>query len=383
MAILQRQKGTALRAADYSIADVDQIATPALVWFRDLIVANLDGMLQMAGGPERLRPHAKTHKTREITELWLDRGVTRHKCATLAEADMLARTGAADIFIAYQMVGPNRRRLRHLLEAFPRTRFAVAVDSLAALESLAAELDSAPCEIGVLLDLDPGMHRTGILPGPAAFELYEAIASTPGIRAEGLHWYDGHLRQSDWDERRGACLAGWDQLLQFRDQLLLAGLPAPRIVAGGTGTFPILAELAEPGLELSPGTTVLHDRTYQELFPELPFVPAAVLLTRVVSCNRPGVITLDLGHKSCDADQPPGKRLYFPELPDAVEVQHTEEHLVLETHAEREFRLGDVLAAIPRHVCPSSVMYDAAVIVAGGRVVGRWDIAARNRHLSV
>jgi D-serine deaminase-like pyridoxal phosphate-dependent protein len=383
MAILDRQKGTRPQPTPYTLAEMDQIVTPAFVVFLELVQANLDEMLRVAGGPARLRPHCKTHKTREIIDLWRTRGVTRHKCATLAEAEMLASCGADDVFIAYQLVGPNVSRLRQLLEAYPRVRFAVAIDSVAALDALATGLESSDSEVGVLLDVDPGMHRTGIGIGPEALELYEAIASTPHVRAEGLHWYDGHLRQPDRHERTAACLAGWQTLQNFRDQLLLAGLPVPRIVAGGTGTFPILATIDEPGLELSPGTTVYHDQSYRELFPEMNFTPAAVILTRVVSANRRGFVTLDVGHKSCDADQPAGKRLYFPDLPDAIERQHTEEHLVLETGADRPFELGDVLVAIPRHVCPASVMYDAALVASGGRLVGAWPIAARNRRLSI
>ena len=107
MPIRERQKGTTATATPYAFAEIDQVETPALVWYLDLIDANLDHMLRIAGGPARLRPHCKTHKTTEIIQRLVARGVTRHKCATLAEAELLATSGAEDVFIAYPMVGPS------------------------------------------------------------------------------------------------------------------------------------------------------------------------------------------------------------------------------------------------------------------------------------
>ncbi len=369
--------------SNYRLLDEDKIETPALIVFLDHVQANLDHMLEIAGSPHRLRPHCKTHKTRQIIRLWLERGVTKHKCATIAEAEMLADAGASDVFLAYQVVGPNVDRLVRLTDRFPHVRFAATVDHLHALEALSKRAEQSGREIGVFLDLDPGMHRTGIAPGSSAMELYEAICATPFIRAAGLHWYDGHIRESDLGQRRGQCLASWDRLLGFRNQLLLQGLPVEAVVAAGTGTFPILAEVDEPGLELSPGTTVYHDQGYRELYPEMPFVPALAILTRVISCNCRGFVTLDVGHKSCAADQPAGKRLYFPTLPDAVEFQHTEEHLVVKTDAAHELKLGDALLAFPRHACPASVAFDFAHVVSNGRLVDRWTIVARNRRITV
>ena len=157
----------------------------------------------------------------------------------------------------------------------------------------------------------------------------------------------------------------------------------PRIVTAGTGSFSILAETGEPNIQLSPGTTVLHDAAMAEMFPEMPFVPALGILTRVISNNRSGHLTLDVGHKSCAADQPAGNRLAFPELPDSTETQQTEEHLVIKTKRAAEFALGDALIAIPRHACPTSAVHKFATIVSQGKIIDRWEIAARDRMLTV
>ena len=97
----------------YRIENAESVFSPGLLIFRDLVEQNLVEMVRIAGGPERLRPHCKTHKTQEVVKIALRLGVTRHKCATIAEAEMLADAGVQDILIAYQMVGPNLEEIRH------------------------------------------------------------------------------------------------------------------------------------------------------------------------------------------------------------------------------------------------------------------------------
>ena len=369
----------------YTVKNSDEIYSPGLLIFRELLDHNLAEMVRIAGSPERLRPHCKTHKTREIVKIQMEMGITRHKCATIAEAEMLAGADVEDILLAYQLVGPNPKRMAQLLDKFPNVRFASLVDCPSALDALSDAVVSTGSkgEVGVLLDLNSGMNRTGIQPGPDAIQLYEMIASSPGIRPDGLHWYDGHQRESDIDLRRGSVLAGWDQFTRFRDQLQLTGLPIPQIVAAGTGSFPILAEVGEPNLQLSPGTTTYFDTGYQERFPEMAFRPALGILTRVVSRTGGRQVTFDVGHKSCAADQPAGNRLTFPTIPDAREISHTEEHLVIETEQVDQLKVGDAVVALPRHACPASAVHQIAHVVSDGQVVDRWTIAARDRILTV
>ncbi len=372
-----------LQLGRYTIDDVESLESPGLIVFLDLVRANLDAMIAIAGFPRRLRPHCKTHKTREIVQMQLARGITRHKCATIAEAEMLLGVNVPDVFLAYQPVGPNVRRVSQLVEQYPQAKLAVAIDHLTPLTMLSEAMESIGAELGVMMDLDSGMNRTGIEIGTDALELYEAICSSPGIRPAGLHWYDGHVRQSDLAERTVTCLAGWERLIEFRNRLLLNGLPVAAIVAAGTGSFPVLAQIDEPGLELSPGTIAYFDAGYRRQYPEMPFVPAIGIITRVISCNRPGCLTMDVGHKACAADPPAGKRLEFPAWPDAEEVRHSEEHLVLKTRYASEHQIGDCTLAIPVHACPTSAVYDDATVIESGRNAGRWKIHARGRKISV
>jgi D-threonine aldolase len=367
----------------YSIADTSNIFSPGLVIFRDLVEKNLDEMIRVAGSPARLRPHCKTHKMREIVQMQLARGIVKHKCATIAEAEMLAEAGVHDIFWAYNPVGPNIGRVVQFSERFPDVQFAVTADHAGPIAQLGAALASAGKAVSVLLDLDSGQHRTGVSAGPTALKLYEQITATKGLIPGGLHLYDGHNHQRDFKERETAVLAGWRPAAALRDECLAAGLPVPRIVAGGTGSFPIFAALKDPTIELSPGTIIFHDWGYSETFPDLQFTPAALLLTRVVSRPTSDRVTLDLGYKAVASDPPAGNRLLFPDLPDAKAVLQNEEHLVLETSQAARYQPGDELLAIPRHICPTCALHKQAYVVADGKVVGTWLVAARDRVLTI
>ncbi|HEX4588304.1 MAG TPA: D-TA family PLP-dependent enzyme [Gemmataceae bacterium] len=367
--------------APYTLADPSAVPSPALLFYPALIRQNLRRAVEVAGGPDRLRPHVKTHKTREIVRLWLDLGVRKHKCATLAEAEMLAGCGAPDVLIAYPLVGPNVDRLAGLAERFSNTRFATLADDAEAVRALSAAVAARKQTIGVLLDVDVGQHRTGIALGLKAAELYELIAGSPGLVPGGLHVYDGHNRQENPAERAAAVDELLGPVLAFRAALEKFGRPVPRLVLGGTPTFPIHARRTEPGVECSPGTMVLHDHNYGSRYPDVSgFTPAAVVFTRVVSRPTRTRITLDLGTKAVAADSPAGQRCEVLDLPDAVAVAHNEEHLVIETPAAERFKPGHGLYAIPAHVCPTVALYPRALTVEDGRVTGNWAIAARDRN---
>jgi len=365
----------------YTITNPDEVYSPALVFFKELVEANVRKMLEMTGGPERLRPHAKTHKTRAITRLELAAGVRKHKCATLAEAEMLAEAGAPDVLLAYPIVGPNCGRLARLIAAHPATRFAVLADHLAGVQQLSAAMTAAGQCVDVLVDLDVGQHRTGIAPGPAAKALYETLARSPGLRPAGFHVYDGHNHAEDFSHRRAVVMAILDTVTTLRSELTARGLPVPALVCGGTPSFSVYSTLDLPGLECSPGTCVLNDANYQKRFQEMAFTPAALLLTRVISRPAADRITFDLGYKAVSADQPAGQRLTLLDLPDARAVIHNEEHLVVETSAAERYRPGDVTLAVPAHVCPTVALHPFAWVVEKGKVVDRWEITARDRLL--
>jgi D-serine deaminase-like pyridoxal phosphate-dependent protein len=377
----------------YQLDNEKDVASPGLLIYKDRVLENIRRMLAMIGGDvSRLRPHIKTHKLSEIVALHIEHGITRFKCATIAEAEMLASAGAADILLAYQPVGPNIERLLLLMQKAPEAAFSVIVDNERSIRELSESVCAADrgrpsgaaspkLTLDTFLDIDSGMHRTGVLPGRHAVELYHLIAHSPGLRAAGLHAYDGHINASDPAVRAEACEAAFAPVLALRTELRNQGLPAPRIIAGGTPTYPFHAR-RDSEVDCSPGTCVLWDYGYSSRLADLDFLHAALVLTRVVSKPAGDRLCLDLGHKAI-ASENPHPRVHLPEIPDAKFVTHSEEHLVVETQHAARFELGSVLYGIPWHVCPTVALHSEAVVVTGRHGEQQWNIAARARRLTI
>lgn len=366
----------------YPIHHPEALLSPSLLVFVEAVRRNVDAMIRIAGSADRLRPHVKTHKMPALIHLLEARGIRKHKVATIAEAEMVAASGGTDVLIAYPLVGPNLARLARLIDVYPATKFRVTVDHTLSAIDLSTALATLDKPTAVLVDLEIGMGRTGIAPGDKAADLYRLVADLPNLEPDGLQAYDGQVRDQDPAERAKSAQAGIEAVHAFRERLLAAGLPVPRLVLGGTPTFPIHARDETPGVECSPGTSVLHDAGYAAKFPDLPFEPAAVLFTRVVSMPKAGRVCLDLGHKAVAAD-PVGPRLTLLGLPDATLGGHSEEHLVVDSPAVDSLKPGDPLLAIPTHICPTCALHSFAYAIEGGEVVDRWEVKARDRVLGI
>jgi D-serine deaminase-like pyridoxal phosphate-dependent protein len=364
----------------FAISNAESIASPALLLYPDRIEKNLQRMIAMAGGVDRLRPHVKTHKLPQVVALKRGAGIRRFKASTIAEAEMTAAAGGEDILLAYQPVGTNIERLAELMQRFPRTRFATLVDdarNLAAIARVAA--DRGPV-FELYVDLNVGMNRTGIAPGEAAASLYRALCSTPGLKAGGLHAYDGHLHEPDPAVLAKAADQAFAPVWKLRDQLRAEGLPVPRVIASGTPTFALLAQ--HDDVEVGAGTTVLWDFGQAEVCPGHNFLNAAVLFSRVVSKPQPDLLCLDLGHKAV-ASEMPHPRVRLIGLEDAVAVTHSEEHLVVRSSRAADYRVGDVVYGIPRHICPTVALHSEVWAVRDGLAAERWPVVARARRITI
>lgn len=366
----------------YNISNIASIPSPALVVYPDRIRENIRRAIAIAGDPQRLRPHIKTHKCGQIIRMHLEFGVTKFKCATIAEAEMAATAGAKDILLSTQMVGPNVHRFGQLREKFPLTQFSTICDSLEIAQEL-SNLGAARREpVRVYLDLNCGMDRTGIIPGAQALELYRIIAALPSLSAAGLHAYDGHIHDTDLAAREKQFVPFNKSLVDFRAELLSEGLPVPNTVASGTPTFALHAK--QHDRECSPGTYVFWDFGYQR-YTDLDFQIAALVVTRIISKPTPNGLCVDLGHKSI-ASENPQPRVQFLNLPNpnsAVPVMHSEEHLVIKTHDTPDWNIGDVLYGVPRHICPTVALHDFCHPIVNGTAGEPWPIEARRRKLSI
>jgi D-serine deaminase-like pyridoxal phosphate-dependent protein len=374
----------------FEVADVAAIPSPCLLVYRQRVEENVRRMLRIAGNVDRLRTHIKTHKMRELIELQLRVGITRFKCATIAEAELAAEAGVRDLLLAYQPVGPAVQRIARLMQLFPRVQFSELGDDAVAIRELSRTVGSAgfACStatngspsLQVLIDLDVGQHRTGVPPGAEAIELYRLVVKLPGIEPGGLHAYDGHLSQPDPADRAAACEAAFAPVAALRANLEEQGLSVPRVVAGGTPTFRFHARRGN--VECSPGTCVFWDAGYAGKLADLEFLPAALVLTRVVSKPGPKRLCLDLGHKAI-ASEMPHPRVKFLNLEDGQAVLHSEEHLVIKTDRSTDFNVGDCLYGLPWHICPTVALHAEATVIEDGKSAGTWKVASRDRRLTV
>lgn len=364
----------------YLIQNVEDIPTPSLVVYLNLVQQNIAHAIATVGGDtSKLRPHAKTHKTAEIIQMEREAGILKHKCATLREAEMLAETGIEDILIAYQMVGPNINRLLSLQQRYSQVDFKVIVDHQQAVEHLSDAAEKMNQVVKVMLDLDVGMNRTGVAVGDTAVNIYETIDQSKHLQPWGLHVYDGHIHDTNLNDRKEACQKTIAQVDEMKERLFAKGLDVPLVVLGGTPTFPIYAET--PGVEASPGTFVFHDNGYATNYPDLGFTPAALLLSRIISIPTANRFTLDLGHKAIAAD-PDGDRGAILNINNAeVDKQH-EEHWAINVPENTPIQIGQEVYVCPTHICPSVALHQFYYVIdTDGYYRETWEVSARNRSV--
>ena len=365
----------------FNIVNAATIDSPALLVFPARVQQNIQTAIKMMGDVNRLRPHAKTHKCAQVTAMMIAAGIHKFKCATIAEAEMLGIANAKDVLLAYQPVGPKLQRFIHLIKKYPDTLFSCLTDNLTSAKEQSAVFSDAGLTVPVYIDLNVGMNRTGILPGTEMLELCGFCAAAPGMVIKGLHAYDGHITNSDFNERKKEADAVFSIIESSIEKIKDNGLPAPIIILGGSPTFSIHCK--RPAIECSPGTFIYWDKSYLTNCAEQEFVPAAILMTRVISLPGETLICTDLGHKSVAAESEKSKRVFFPEYEHLTVISHSEEHLVLENQSTNIFKPGDVLYAIPWHICPSVALYNSCVIIKDGKVVTSWKNVARDREISV
>ncbi|MEM1339048.1 MAG: D-TA family PLP-dependent enzyme [Bacteroidota bacterium] len=364
----------------YAVEGVENINTPCLLVFPERIEQNIQEMLRIAGTPERLRPHVKTYKMAEVIQMQRKHGIESFKCATIAEAELLASTGAKDILLAMQPVGPNISRLLDLAAQYPDLRFSCLVDNPKSVKDIAQEAQNRKLNMGVFIDINNGMNRTGIVPGPEVITLFTAITNTSSLHARGFHVYDGHLRLPDLEERKTACELALQPVFNVKTQLEGRGHTIELIIVGGSPTFP--AHAHRDAIVLSPGTVMLWDAGYGTKFPDMNFQYAAVLVTRLVSKPRADRFCLDLGHKAL-ASEMNFPRVEFLNTNDFEQIGQSEEHFVVAVRNPERYEIGDVFYAVPMHVCPTVAKYPEVKVVKNRKVTARWKVAARDHKITI
>jgi D-serine deaminase-like pyridoxal phosphate-dependent protein len=361
----------------YTIENIEHIDTPCLVLYKERMSMNIGRAVDMVRTPGNLRPHVKTNKIPEVCKMMMDAGITKFKCATIAEAEMLAMISAEDVLLAYQPVGPKIERLCRLALHYPDTTFSCLVDDADAAKNISELFSRAQISINVFIDINNGMNRTGIAP-EGVKNLFETLRSLRGINIVGLHVYDGHIKDVDPGDRKAAADAAFSPVMKLANELRKKLDRKLVIVAGGSPTFPVHAK---NDVECSPGTFVFWDWGYKHMFPDQPFEYAALVVCRIISVVDETTVTTDLGHKAIAAENPL-PRVYFLNAPGSIPVAQSEEHLVLKVPEESIYKVGDVLYGVPVHICPTVALYEKAILVENHQGSTIWKVRARDRVIN-
>lgn len=368
----------------YRIQHIEEILTPALAIYPAIVDANIRATLALVGGDaNRLRPHVKTSKLGFVMRLLVEHGILNFKCSTSLELLTVCENGASDVLVAYPLVGANARRVREIADQFPGTMVSALVESREQIEPWKGS------RIGLFIDVNPGMDRTGI----EQDRVDEIVALARAIQSagqvfRGLHYYDGHLSSLALPEREAAAHKGYDHLMEIVAAFERNHIPIEEIITAGTPAFPCsLSYVAFNDAAFihraSPGTVVYNDcSSLVQLPPEYGYQPAAIVISTIVSNPSQGRFTCDAGHKTVSADSgvPTCAVLGHPEY---VPSKPSEEHLPIDVGADSAPRIGDTLYLVPKHICPTVNNFDHALLIEGGRIIGVERVTARGREAPV
>jgi D-serine deaminase-like pyridoxal phosphate-dependent protein len=366
----------------YEVSATTGVLTPALLLYPEIISANISRTVELLGGhPDRWRPHIKTAKLGYTLRMLVARGIRNFKCATTLELLVACQCGAADVLLAYPSVAANASRVREIAAQFPQVRISVLAENAEQLQQWRGS------SVGIFLDINPGMNRTGIDQNDAGQVVALARAITANnLHFRGLHYYDGQYGGIAEPQRTAQAHAGYHRLLNLVSELEPSGLRVPEVITAGTPTFHCsLSFEGFPNAQfihrISSGTIVYCDATTFAQVPDLPgYRPAVLVLTRVVSHPRQNIVTCDAGHKavSADAGVPTCIVVGHPEL---TPLSPSEEHLPLAVQEGAAVpKIGDPLFVLPRHVCPTVNNFDHALLARDGAIESLEQVSARGHE---
>ncbi|HXQ52017.1 MAG TPA: DSD1 family PLP-dependent enzyme [Stellaceae bacterium] len=362
-----------------------RLDTPALLVDRDALERNIAAMAAHARACNvALRPHAKTHKSLEIARRQIAAGALGICCATLGEAEVMARGGVPGVHVTSPQVTEAKIARLVALAASPHRGLSVVVDHPANLAALDAAAQGAGITLDVLVDFEAGQGRTGVASEAALGALVSAALAAEGIAFRGIQSYSGNLQHiADRAERRARALAQTDRLAAMLTRLRDAGIAVPIVTGGGTGTFDLDPE-RRVFTELQVGSYVFMDVEYRHALADgrnaLPFETALLVSTAVVSVNATGYVTTDAGLKCFATDgpepeplsgAPPGSRYEF----------FGDEHgrLVIPAGAAKP-ALGARIECVTPHCDPTVNLHDFYHVVAGDTLVDIWPVDARGKR---
>jgi D-serine deaminase-like pyridoxal phosphate-dependent protein len=358
--------------------NISEVDTPSIVIDLDVMERNIRTAQEYCDRHGiAMRPHMKTHKTPEIGRMQVAAGAVGLTCAKLGEAEVMADGGIEDLMIAYPIWG--QAKLRRLTELAQRCKVTVVFDSHEVAEGISRAAADAGTQIAALVEVDTGMHRCGVAPGPGLTALCRKVSDLPGLRFKGLMTYQGFLAGT-LDERQDQMREEGVRIRRILDELSAAGLTC-ETVSGGTSPSQYYFHLTECVTENRAGTYVFNDRNMVAAGAAAWEDCAMRLAVTVVSDAVPGQIIVDGGSKTFTSDRSAFEGFgAFVEDPALVLEKMNEEHGYVKLNDSRlQHRIGDRLHVIPNHVCVAMNMHDEVWVHRGGEVVDTWRIAARGK----
>lgn len=360
-----------------------ELNTPVLVVDRAALDRNLARMAEYARARGvALRPHAKTHKSVDIARRQIAAGAIGVCCAKLGEAEALAGGGVASILITSPVVSPPAvRRLVELNGLLDE--LIVVVDHPDNAAALAAAVASTARPLHVLVDIDPGIRRTGVASPAAALELARAIRGLDRLVYRGVQMYCGTQQHIASYQERDAAIRERTTYLEAVLALLAEHQLAPAIITGsGTGTHRIDAALGRY-TEWQVGSYIFMDRQYTECDLSGDGAPAfeyaLFVETRVISCNTPGMATIDAGFKALATDGGP-PAIVSGAPPGATYRFMGDEHgAIIDPSGKHAWRLGDPVRLAVPHCDPTVNLYDSYHVLDGDILEAIWPVSARGR----
>jgi 3-hydroxy-D-aspartate aldolase len=357
------------------------VDTPCLILELDAFERNLQRLPDsLAGHDIALRPHAKSHKCPQIAQRQMALGAAGVCCQKVSEAEAMVEGGIRDVLIANEVVGAAK--LKNLAALAKRATLKVCADDAGNVHDLDAAARAAGITLDVLVEVDVGAHRCGVLPGAPAVALAQAIASSNNLRFAGLQAYQGaaqHVRRVA--ERREAIARAVDDVRNTQRLLRAAGIACDYVTGAGTGSY-LFEAASSVYTELQAGSYVFMDADYarnewvESGIPQ--FEHSLFVWTTVMSASAPGRAVVDAGLKASSVDSG------MPRVADYADVEYlkaSDEHGVLQLNGATRLRIGDKLKLIPGHCDPTVNLYDWYLCVRGGVVEALWPITARGAVL--
>jgi D-serine deaminase-like pyridoxal phosphate-dependent protein len=358
---------------------IDELDTPALIVDVDRMEANLQRAAAYARQHRlRLRPHTKTHKIPALAKRQLELGAAGLTVAKTTEAEVMLKARPAELLVAYPVLGAMKTE--RLVRLARETDLTVAVDSLTVARAIAAAAKTAGVRIGILVELDAGLHRVGVAGGEALRQIaLSVLAASPALELRGIAFYPGHVKSADLIG--AVTLRGVEPLLKEAIDTLQRVGCSPSVISGGSTPALGYSHWLPSMNEIRPGTYIFNDRntvlsgacTWEDC--------AAYVVTTVVSTSVSGRAILDGGSKTFSSDRSAAPGFgRIVEAPDALFEKMNEEHgFIDDSHGTHKWKVGERVRVIPNHVCVAVNLHERIYGVKGEEVVETWEVEGRGK----